>query len=223
MQNNEAMELKQHIAHYQYTADALCDLRTAIAPAIGKDIVTNEAYRSWGMVGLLGILYATDKLDGFFAHKRAELMDAADDSTKQLVIADTHLMEAIAQGGRKDDKADKALTHSIFLSIAARESLNKNIGYAALIAGSDAVMYLRDRVVSNARDKAALLGKKGDARKLGKYKQGILVMTAMAAVAPFPESSSKKSFGRRLVKAGILGGAALSVLSGFDQIHSLKK
>jgi phosphatidylglycerophosphate synthase len=223
MQNKEALELKQQIAHYQYTADALCELRTSIAPVLAQDIVSHEDYRSWGMVGLLGMLYATDKLDGMLANRRASLMNTADDASKSLIESDGRLMDAINQGGRKDDKADKALTHAVLLSIATREVLNENIGYGALIAGADAVMYARDVVVGKMRDRAALIGKKGDARKLGKYKQGLLVLTAMTAVAPYTETSTKKSVGRTVVKAGLLGGVALSLVSGIDQARNLKK
>ena len=223
MQSNEFLEIKEQVAYYQYSADALCELRTAIAPAIAQDIVTHKEYRSWRRVGLLGVLYATDKLDGFFASRRADIMKSADSDIRAEIESDVQLVEAIAQGGRKDDKADKALTHSIFLSVAARESLNKNIGYGSLIAGSDAVMYIRDLIVGRARDKASLRGVKGDARRLGKYKQGLLVLTAMTAVAPLPERTPHKSVGQTIVKAGILGGVALSLISGIDQIKSLKK
>ena len=223
MQNHEALEVKNQIARYQYTADALCELRTAVAPTIAQHIVSQENYQSWGMVGLLGTLYATDKLDGFLASKRANLMQSLDDNSRSILESDSTLMDAIAQGGRKDDKADKVLTHAVFLSVAARESLNKNVGFGSLIAGSDAVMYVRDSIVGKARDTAASLGKKGDARKLGKYKQGLLVLTALTAVTPLPENTQHKSFQRTLVKAGMLGGVALSIMSGIDQIRSLKK
>ena len=218
MQNIENCELKEQVAQYQYAADALCDLRTDVAPLIAQHIVRHEKYQSWGMVTVLGALYATDKLDGYLASKRAHLMKEATEMELQSIDADRRLVQSIQEGGRKDDKADKVLTHSIFLSIAARESLNKNLKQGILIASSDAVMYCRDKIVGKARDKAALEGKKGDARKLGKYKQGLLVLTAMAAVTP----CEQRSVGRKIVAAGIIGGVALSILSGIDQVKSLQ-
>jgi phosphatidylglycerophosphate synthase len=174
------------------------------------------------MVGLLGTLYATDKLDGYLASRRAALVQSADEPTRQLITSDIQLSDAIAQGGRKDERADKVLTHTIFLSLAAREALNKNISYGALIGGSDAVMFVRDRIVGKARDRAVTIGKKGDARKLGKYKQGLLVVTAMAAVAPLQESNFQKSVSRSIVSAGMIGGVALSIMSGIDQVRHLR-
>jgi phosphatidylglycerophosphate synthase len=222
MQSNEPLELKNQIARYQYAADALCDLRTSIAPILAKRIIEEPHYQSWGMVGLLGTLYATDKLDGYLASRRAALVQSADEPTRQLITSDIQLSDAIAQGGRKDERADKVLTHTIFLSLAAREALNKNIPYGALIGGSDAVMFVRDRIVGKARDRAVTIGKKGDARKLGKYKQGLLVVTAMAAVAPLQESNFQKSVSRSIVSAGMIGGVALSIMSGIDQVRHLR-
>jgi len=222
MQNNESLELKNQIERYQYAADALCDLRTSIAPVLAKEILQGSHYQSWGMVGLLGTLYATDKVDGYLAGRRAALVRSADEPTKQLIASDSHLSDAIAQGGRKDERADKVLTHTIFFCIAAREALNKNITYGALIGGSDTIMFVRDRLVGKARDRAVTIGKKGDARKLGKYKQGLLVMTAMAAVAPLKESNFQKSVSRSIVCTGMIGGVALSIMSGIDQMRHLR-
>jgi len=222
MHNGEIIEIKNQVAHYQYTADALCDLRTDVAPLLAQHVIANEEYQSWGMVGLLGTLYATDKLDGYFASKRASLIAQASDTEKSVIESDEKLMQAIAQGGRKDDKADKTLTHAIFLSIAVRESCNTNVAYGLVVAGSDAIMYGRDKLVGYARDKAEAKGKKGDARKLGKYKQGLLVATALVAVAPINSSKEKTPAGRKIVAAGMIGGVILSIASGIDQIRSLK-
>lgn len=225
MRRSEAATLHDQAGYYQYSADALCDMRTAAAPLIAEHITTTPNYHSWMLAGALTLLHITDKVDGRLAKTRDRIITrmVADSPTHTL---DQRLVDAIANGGRKDDKADKALTHSVFGAVAIREAANGNTAYAAAIAGSDLTMFARDDYVGKQRDKAATNGIKGDARQLGKIKQTILVITQVAAVSPLArpkEHGEGFSFGRAAVVVGMAGGTALSLYSGFDQITSLRQ
>lgn len=225
MKSGENIPIANQIAHYQYTADALCEARCDAALPIATYILSHPDYPSWGFVGILSALYITDKIDGQLAKKRDQLLSTMSTS-EQNVIMDEQLQTAIKNGGRKDDLADKKLTHSVFGSLAIREILNGNVAYGTIIGGADIAMFARDKYVGKKRDQAAQEGKKGDARNLGKLKQLLLVASSIVAVSPIDSLQKKESkkwtTGRIVVSAGMIGGAIMSGISGYDQVKSLR-
>lgn len=215
---------QEKAAYFQYSADALCDMRSDASSLIAKHIVSNPNYHSWGLAGLITLLHVTDKVDGRFAKYRDAIVKRlAHEQPDELLSK--QLADAIANGGRKDDKADKRLNHFVFGAIAAREALNGHSAYASTIGACDATMFARDEFVGAERDKAAESGVKGDARQLGKIKQTMLVVTEVVAVSPLARPKEQGNFlpsmGRFGVMAGMIGGTALSIYSGVDQVRDL--
>ena len=217
--------ISDRAAFYQYSANALCDMRSSAAPILFERIIGNPDYHSWQLAGMLSALYVTDKIDGLLAKKCTALVTEIPEEQHQEILGND-LLEAIKTGGRKDDLADKKLTHSIFGAMAISEFSNGNIAYSSVIAGADAVMHIRDTYVGKKRDRAAKDGIKSDARNLGKYKQLLLVTASVLAVSPLTRKSKKEtdtwSPGRSLVTANIVGGAIMSIISGVDQVRSLR-
>lgn len=215
---------EQEVSYLQESANALCDMRAnAAAPLIAEHILANPDYYSWGLAGLLAAVHLTDKADGRLAGMRKRLMQRLEASGTP--ITDPSILNAISIGGPKDEQSDKKMNHSVSGAIAARETLNGKYAYAGLIGGSDLIMYGRDRIVSGERERAAVNGINGDARKLGKWKQAALVVTQVIAVSPLARPKEKGeglSFGRVAVVTGMLGGTAMSIYSGVDQVHNLR-
>lgn len=217
--------IRDQVAFYQYSADALCDARSASAPILFAHIVGSPDYHSKGLTSLLGTLHITDKVDGLLAQRRRTLLATVPEHQLPELL-DDDLMTAISEGGRKDDLADKRLTHAIFGSLAVREILNGNKAYGSIIGVSDAVMFARDAYVGKKRDQAKSNGANADARKLGKYKQLLLVASSVIAVSPSAaptRGQEKWTIGRALVATGMVGGAIMSVISGIDQVKSLRE
>lgn len=120
----------------QLAANTFSALRIAAAPAVFGWIVAHRKYRSWGLTGAMGVLDATDKLDGWLGQ---------DDPL-----------------GRKLDKiGDKALSHAVLAGIAVREALNGNVRYARNIAANQLGLIARDVATSSmcSEVKAQKLGK----------------------------------------------------------------
>lgn len=209
---------------YQHTANALSDFRSNIAPLVFERIASQPEYHSWTLAGFVALLHVSDKVDGIFAKKREKVLSHISPEERTHLLPED-LQEAIKIGGRKDDKADKALSHAIFSGITLRELQNGHTSYASLIGTTDCGMYLRDVGVGIVRDKAEQEGKKPDARTLGKWKQAVLALTSVVAVSPLAdpkETNMLRKPGRISVTAGMLGGAILSSISGIDQIRNIK-
>lgn len=188
----------------QASADALCDLRSETAPALFGYIVATPNYRSWPLAGLVGAYFASDKLDGIWARRAAEILGT----------------ETTPEGAKKDERADKRLCHAIFAGVAVREALNGNKAYAAAIGGSDTVMAARDYIVGRYRERGAELGIDGRARSGGKIKLATLAVTATYAVSPAADPDKLLGIaGPIIAGTGMLAGTALSVHSGADQIQ----
>jgi phosphatidylglycerophosphate synthase len=215
----------QEAARLQHAANTLCDIRSAIAPVIFGHIATRSNYHSWALAGTVATLHATDKLDGLLAKKRAESLEHIPEDQHKALLP-RNLLEAIKIGGRKDDKADKALTHAIFVGISAREFQNGNTTFASIVGATDGGMLLRDFSIGIIRDKAQKRGIKPDARDLGKWKQALLATTSILAVTPLAAPPSKEkswNANRTIVAAGMIGGLLLSGISAVDQIRSINK
>ena len=225
MSVDQDSSIRDQVAFYQYSADALCDVRSASAPILFAHIVSSPDYHSSALTSWLGALHVTDKIDGLLAQKRRTLLAAVPEHQLPELL-DGDLMTAISEGGRKDDLADKRLTHAIFGSLAVREILNSNRAYGSIIGVCDAVMFARDAYVGKKRDQAKSNGTNADARKLGKYKQLLLVASSVIAVSPSAaptRGQEKWTVGRTIVAAGMVGGAIMSVISGIDQVKSLRE
>lgn len=187
-------------------ADALCDMRSETAILIFDHITRTPSYRSWALTGVVAGLFATDKIDGTWARRAAEILGT----------------ETTAEGAKKDERADKRLCHAIFAGIAVRETLNGNVAYGALIGGADGLMAARDHVVGQYRDRGIELGVDGKARSGGKAKLVVLGATATLAVSPLANRHSDHilgATGQVIASAAMLAGAAMSVHSGYDQIQ----
>lgn len=197
-------ELEQRAHRLQAGADLLCDVRSETAPILFGYIVAKPNYRSWPLAAVVGSYFASDKLDGIWARRAAQILGT----------------EPTPEGAKKDERADKRLCHAIFAGIAIREALNGNKAYATLLGGSDVAMALRDHIVSGYRDRGAELGIDGKARAGGKIKLATLAVTATYAVSPLAEPDNLLGpTGPLLASVGTLAGAALSIHSGLDQIQ----
>ncbi len=220
---NGGRTAQQQVSFLQNSANGLSDMRSDTAPLIAKHILSKPDYHSWGLAGFVLSTHLTDKVDGRLAGMRKKLMKQLEAIGRP--ITDQAVLDAIAVGGKKDERSDKRVNHSIFGAVAAREMLNGHVAYAGLIGGADTAMYGRDRYVSRKRDEAATNGVNGDARQLGKWKQALLVAAQVVAVSPLarPKNSGEGlRVGRAVAAIGMLGGTAMSLYSGWDQIRHLR-
>lgn len=152
------------------TANGLCYARMIAGPLIGLYITRQPEYRGWKTAGLIGLLSATDVLDGRLARQAAQLDPKTADE----------------RGAWLDQMADKVFTHTILGGMVVNAWRNQQPALAATLGINQAVQLTRDVLVTDIRKRASEHGVATNAQGLGKIKTGALVAAPSLWRAPWP-------------------------------------
>jgi hypothetical protein len=116
---------------------------------------------------------------------------------------------------KKDPFQDKIFFHMIIGSIAIREYLDGNNGYAAVLALSQLGTAVRDHKMTRSRENA-VENAEVKAIAINKYKTGLQNITHVEATSPLAEYSA----GRVLIAASYIMTNIMGVI-GYNQAHKI--
>jgi len=195
-------------------ADLLTKFRGEMGTPIGAvTMLDKHVQDTWDFSLMVGVICATDKLDGWVARMAAWVRHG----------------KTRASGGTDDERADKKWYKGTTIGSFGNALRRRTYGLAGVIAVSGAVNVARDGIVTRKRDQAIYLNDeyqltdtedqiKTSATQLGGYKTLCNMLALGASVSPL----AKTHTGRQLTGGLFATGAALSVISGVSTVNMIE-
>lgn len=210
MRNGRTLKNPERTARLlQQGANGLCYARMIAGPLLGLYIARQpeSGYRSWKMATLVGVLSATDALDGKLARRAARLDPNVND-----------------QGGAwRDQMADKIFTHAILGGMVVSAARNNQPELATGLLVNQAVQLTRDALITGVRKRASEHGVATNAQLLGKIKTGALLASTITMASPLATNhEGTASVGQIASSIGFTIGSGLAVVSGISLAHNLE-
>lgn len=186
----------------QRTANGLSYTRMIAGPILFAHIARGR-YRSWKTASAIGLLAASDGLDGRLARKALTYDPSA----------------ASEHGAWADQMADKVLTHAIIGGLATNAFREGSIAKGSTLLANQAVQAVRDVLVTKVRRQATEHGVSTKAKGLGKLKAAVLMGACIELASPLATTSVGECIGNLSVAAG----TGLAVVSGVSLTNSLRE
>lgn len=190
----------------QRFADGLSISRAVAGPALAAYIAKSREYRTVPTLAVIGIIAATDYLDGKMAAKAKQYR------------SDTRGSE---RGAWLDQMADKVFVHSLMGGMAIHAARHGEKAQAGVLLTNQAVQFARDTWVTQVRSEAQEHGVPTGARWLGKLKTATTL--AALTVKALPPKSHYETAQSWTALAGVTAGTTLSVISGASLVSELQR
>lgn len=189
----------------QRLADGLSISRAIAGPALAVYIAKSREYRTVPTVAAIGVIAATDYLDGKVA-------------TRAKSHRSNH--QGSERGAWLDQMADKVFVHSLMGGMAVHAARRSEKAQAGVLLANQAVQFARDTWVTRVRSEAQEHGVPTGARWLGRVKTATtLVALTVKALPARPHHETAQTWA---AMAGLTAGSALSVISGVSLVSELQ-
>jgi len=217
--NVETGEHDKIAAIQRMAANTLSLGRAAAGAMLGIYAVSNEDYHSPRLAATVGVIAATDMVDGRLARRAVErLKPKSEDFVPSFGLP--HRPSTTRFGKWVDQMSDKFFTHALFLGFGLSEVINGNTfekAYGTALLVADSYMIWRDKKATEVRFGLEEQNKEVKSRLPGKIKAALGMATLTLAASTLAEQGEWKA----AVVAGAIGTVAMASYSLHDLQNQL--